>query len=261
MSYRINAVFTQFEKLTTSSKLPESPMQKMIDAIWNSPAHKCGSFPHKIYKTVFKSSDFTIEDIKNKENYILEALQERIPLYFHDMTIQNTFKQAIKLHADEYYLFVCRTIYPEIENVIFTEILKKDPDWFNNLSEGVRNNFKTHEHFKALLNIEKVLREDPNKPNKPKKKIGIRYPQIYDLERRISKVGFYNIHFIKALCQTFDKFDPLSLPHDNLTAKRNLYCHGVSYKADFMDSLNSLLLLDMTLQFITEYKASLKQEI
>jgi hypothetical protein len=273
--YQINAPFKQIETLTEQYRKMTSDIsiaidkinlyskemkkgiesfQKMTESVKDSPifkklssAHNSSSFPHEIYEKIFPSSEFTKEDIKSHENVILQALKDRVPLYFDDMSIKNTFEQAIKLHADGYYLFVCRTIYPEIENVIFTEILEKDPNWLNNLSENLRTDFKRNKHFKTLLR------------GKPKES-SVQYPLLYDKNLTIRENGFYKSHFILALCRTFNNFDVLNLPQENLTAARNLYCHGVKDKADFMDSLNSLLLLDMTLQLLKEYKDSIENQ-
>lgn len=200
-----------------SLKLSQNPLFKFY-----SDVGKSETFEHEVFVRLFPDG-FDKTKLQNNWDRISIFLKERWPDSLMKDDRAERMEQIYKAQDVGAYIAVCRAVYPEIEALLRDEI---------------KSNHKVS--YKSSI-----------KGN----------PWGVDEDSAISEIGLFTASFVLELERCFESYNPKNNKSDSLeNAKkiknnRHFHCHGWSQKAEFIDALNALLMLDMTMRSIDELGA------
>lgn len=200
------------------------------------------TFEHEVFFTVFGldsfSKGFDEKDIEDNWDKIKDFLKKRWPNSLMSNNREERLEQIFKAQDAKAYIAVCRSTYPEIECLLREEILFKNYDFIKK--------YKLEDKNSRQL-IDKELSKIKKNPN-----------ESFGIKEDISlhEIDICSATFLYKLVDIFESFDPKMAEEENLQNNRHFHCHGWSKKADFIDALNALLILDMTMYSINQLEKS-----
>ncbi len=183
---------------------------------------KSETFEHEVFIRLF-SDGFDKNKLQNDWSRIRTFLKERWPRSLMKDEREERLEQIYKAQDVGSYIAVCRAVYPEIEAL---------------LRDEVRSNHAVS--YKSSI-----------KGN----------PWGVDENATIPEIGFLTASFLLELERCFKSYDPKNNKPDSLKNSkkiknnRHFHCHGWSKKAEFIDALNALLILDMTMHAIDKLES------
>lgn len=202
---------------------------------------KSETFEHEVFVKILPDG-FDKTKLKNNWNRIKIFLEERWPNSLMNDDRKERLKQIYKAQDVGAYIAVCRAVYPEIECLLREEFLFKDNKFlseFHKKSEKQRSDFLN-------INFSPIKKY-------PYKNFG------FSDDTPLNEVGIFTASFLHALEKSFISYDPKNNLCENsikeIKNNRHFHCHGWSQKAEFIDALNALLMLDMTMRSIDELRA------
>ena len=190
-------------------------------------------FEHELLVNLFPDG-FDKKILENNWNKIQISLKNRWPNSLLNVNRKERLEQIYKAQDAGSYIAVCRSVYPEIECLLREEILFKDTE------------FTSEFHIKS----EKQRSDFLNKNFSPIKKSPYKSFGVSD-DTTLNEIGIFTGVFLWELEECFKSYDPKNNLCENskkeIKNNRHFHCHGWSQKADFIDALYALLMLDMTM--------------
>lgn len=226
-----------FEPIARKSlEFLQSPVFKFYSDI-----EKSETFVHEVFVKLFPDG-FDKTKLQNNWDRIRIFLEERCPNSLMKDGRAERMEQIYKAQDVGAYIAVCRAVYPEIECLLREEFLFKDNKFlseFHKKSEKQRSDF-LNTNFSPIKKY-------------PHKNFG------FSDDTPLNEVGIFTASFLHALEKSFISYDPKNNLCENsikeIKNNRHFHCHGWSQKAEFIDALNALLMLDMTMLSIDELRA------
>lgn len=252
---RINLHFQAFAKNTEQARLRIRPFLEQMQAasekitqnqhfqLW-ARCKQAGLNLHPMFTELFVGQ-FDQNILQKDWRKIRAYLWRRRSVVLIGSDGENRYKQLLSAQTAKAYIAVCRATYAEIESLVRDELFK-DEDFLKKYSE--KNNAGKRRRYTSS----KVGNIMSSKGNKKSHSIwGI------DGDKSIHEVGIYTWFFVTQLEECFNSFDPDDAQTNiddsqNLNRNRHFHAHGWSKSATFIDGLNALLLLDLTMNVLGE---------
>lgn len=218
-------------------------MQQSIQQVLKSPKinlllsfFKSGIFEHELLVNLFPDG-FDKKILENNWSEIQISLKNRWPKSLLNNDRKKRLEQIYKAQDAGAYIAVCRAVYPEIECLLREEILFKDTEFlseFHKKSEKQRSDF-LNKNFSPIK-------------KSPSKSFGV------SDDTALNEINIFTGAFLWELEKCFKSYDPKNNLCENskkeIKNNRHFHCHGWSQKAEFIDALYALLMLDMTMCLI-----------
>ncbi len=190
-------------------------------------------FEHKLLIDLFPDG-FDKQILENNWNMIQISLKKRWPDSLLNVDRKERLEQIYKAQDAGAYIAVCRAIYPEIECLLREEILFKIDGFLTNFhseSEQKRKSFYDNKFSEIKKSLYKVFGVSDDTP--------------------FNEVDIFTASFLYELEKSFISYDPKNNLCENsikeIKNNRHFHCHGWSQKAEFIDALNALVILDITM--------------
>lgn len=199
------------------------------------------TFVHEVFVKLFPDG-FDKTELQNNWDGIRIFLKERWPNSLMGEDREERLQQIYKAQDVGAYIAVCRAVYPEIECLLREELLFKNNNF---LSEFLSKEFKDKRTSFFNTSFSPIKKY-------PYKKFG------FSDDTSLNEVGIFTASFLDALEKSFESYDLKNNLCENsrkeIKNNRHFHCHGWSQKAEFIDALNALLILDMTMFSIDELR-------
>jgi len=191
-------------------------------------------FEHKLLVNLFPDG-FDKQILENNWNKIQISLKKRWPNSLLNDDRKERLEQIYRAQDAGAYIAVCRAVYPEIECLLREEFLFKDSKFLSEFYAKSEKESRTKFYNKNFSPIKKH----------PYKNFG------FSDDTPLNEVDIFTTSFLYELEKSFISYDPKNNLCENsikeIKNNRHFHCHGWSQKAEFIDALNALLILDMTM--------------
>lgn len=197
---------------------------------------ECNVHYHPLFVNLF-GDDFSVNDIQSRWLDIAQYLKDHFPINFFDDCdgVKDRFFQLIDCQTAGFILPVCRSAYPEVEALLRDHILMKDPDFRQSFEDKrdaqARRTFQGQKLKALILNDTAAL-------------------NLFGWDELIHDIGVHLVFFRDELEKIFDHFDPLQVGENADVSLRHLHAHGYVKRVGFIDGVNALLALDLTIRLV-----------